>query len=106
MSSSSSAQPMPKKKNARGHRDRKAYFNRRDLDNRIAECDAAGVPYTKHLKVVIAAAQLSEQCRKAARQDEHEETRAREVPLMMAVLSSADTEMQKKKRRRKEGKQT
>ena len=72
---SSGTQPKPKRKDKRGRRDRKDYYSTRRFDDRKAQCDAAGVPHTKHVKLAKATAQLTEQARKAARPEERGENK-------------------------------
>ena len=71
----SSSMEEPKGKKA-PLRDRKAYNNVRNAQKRKAECEEAGVPYTKFIRVATATAQMTEQARKASWPDERAEIKS------------------------------
>ena len=82
----------PKRKDTRV-RDRPGYHTKLKQQKRSVECKAAGVPYTKHIKLARATSQIVEQIRKAARPDEREENKEdMKVVLKQTMGLPADIE--------------
>ena len=67
----------PKRKQIRNDHEKRARVEReKQMSIRKAECDEAGVPYTKFIRVATATAQMTEQARKAAWPEERAEIKA------------------------------